>query len=221
MSDTDIHQLDTERQILFVLNENRAALSIEQINEQLISHNISPDSKGIKSFLTYTLRDARRRFIRDGLVYKTKYRYQIMQKGIEYLERTVMVIDPLSNKSTQETVGKILSGLSGDIKLCDPYFDDVAYALLKQNLNSQKLKSIEIIYSKNKIDPSKDYKIGNLSIRLQKKNKIHDRFLIDEKYLYILGTSLNNIGNKLSFIFNLTGYKDMFESIFGNYWNTS
>ena len=170
--------------------------------------------------MTYTLRDARRKFIRDGLVYKTKNRYQIMQNGIDYLERTVMVIDPLSTKSTQETVGKILSGLSGDVKLCDPYFDDVAYALLKQNLNSQKLNSIEIIHSKNKIDPSKNYKIGNLTIRFQKKNKIHDRFLIDEKYLYILGTSLNSIGNKLSFIFNLTGYKDMFEGLFENYWNT-
>ena len=186
-NDIDIYQLDPERQVLFVLNENGAVLSIEEIKDKLIAHSISPGSNKMKSFLSHTLRDRRRKFIQEGLVHKSNNSYQIMQKGIEYLERTVMVIDPLSDKSTQETVGKIFSGLSGDIKLCDPYFDDAAYALLKQHLHPQKLKSIEIIYSNNRIAPSKVYKIGNLKIGLKKKNKIHDRFLIDEKYLYFLG----------------------------------
>ncbi len=218
---TDIHQLDLGRQVLFILNENSGSLSIQEIKDKLIAHDISPETRSMKSFLLYTLGDRRTKFIKNGLVLKTNSTYQIMQKGIDCLKSTVIVIDPAGEKSKQETTGRILSGLSGNIKLCDPYFDDVAYNLIKQHLHSGKVKSIKIIYSTDRIDSVKTYKIGNQTIELKKKKKIHDRFLIDDQYLYFLGASLNSMGEKLSFIFNLTAYKNTFDDIFENMWNKS
>ena len=222
VNDIDIHQLDTERQVLFILNENDTALSAREIKDKLIAHGISPKTKPMKSFLESTLRDKRREFIRDGLVHKDGPGYRIMQKGREYLQSTVIVIDPSGEKSIQETIGEILSSLSGAIKLCDPYFDDKAYQLLSRHLDSEKIKSIKVIHSKDGMDATKNYKIGNHSMEFKKKkNDIHDRFLIDDSHLYVLGTSLNHIGDKLSFIFNLSIYKEKFDSIFQDHWNSA
>ncbi len=220
-NDVDIHQLmDPERQVLFVLNECGGNLSISDIKEKLRAHRISIGTKKMENLLENALRDKRRKLIREGLVCKTKNGYEIMQKGIEYLNSTVTILDPLNESSNQDTVSNIIFNLSGDIKLCDPYFDDTAYALLKKHLNSDKVKSLRVLYNNNRVDATKNYKLKNYSIELKRKKELHDRFVIDDNQLYCLGASLNHIGHKLSFIFNLTVYKDTFNNLFQDYWDT-
>ena len=220
-NDIDIHQLDPQRQVLFVLNNSDKPCSVPEIKEKLIAYGVSPDTREIASLLN-SIRDRRRKFLKDGLVYKDTNGYQIMQKGIEYLKSTVVIVDPAQEgMSTHQTISQIFSGLFGEIKLCDPYFDDKAFSLLENHLDQPKMKSIRIIYSKNRIDSTKNYKIGKYLIELKKKKEIHDRFIIDDNHLYFLGTSLNNIGSKLSFIFNLSIYRNKFDSVFQSYWSSS
>lgn len=220
MSKIDIHQLDPERQILYILNESGASISLLDIGGKLIEHGISTGTKRMNSLLSNTFRDKRGRFMREGWVHKTGKTYKIMQKGIEHLKSTVLVIDPQSGEDKHETIGHLLSTLSGEVKLCDPYFDEKSYGLLKEYCNAKKIKSMQVIFSKGDIDITKSYKIGRHTIDLKKsKSGIHDRFLIDGNCLYLLGTSLNSMGNKLSFIVNLTVYRKTFDDIFQNYWN--
>lgn len=223
MSDTiDIHQLDSQRQVLFLLNEESdGTLPIQEIKAKLIAYGISPETKTMKSFLSQALRDKRRKIFKDGLIYETQNSYKIMQKGIEYLKRTILVIDPSKEGSKYDAIGHIMSTLSGNIKICDPYFDETAYGLLKDWLDPKKINSIKVIYSKSSLDSTKHYKIGSHSLELKKKKDIHDRFVIDDKHLYFFGTSLNSIGKKLSFMFNLTTYKNTFENFFQKYWGKS
>lgn len=215
----DIHQLEPARQVLFILNKAGVGLSVTEIDEALTRYYVSPDTPQMQSFLCHSLRDKRKEFIRDGLVIKRGGRYRIMQKGIEYLNRTIMVINPLSGETSQDTVGRMLSGLCGNIKLCDPYFDDTAYQLLKHNLFPGKIKSVKILHSKDFPGSQAEHKIGNAVVEFSRKGKkLHDRFLLDDKNLYFLGASLNKMSAKLSFIFNLTIYKDKFNKIFDDYW---
>lgn len=214
--DTDIHQLDAKRQVLFVLNEFGDGLSVEQIKESLSSHGISPEERKMKSFLN-SIRDSRREFIRDGFVRKVKNSYHIMEKGKKYLKSTVVVIDPSKGDSSNKQISDVIASLSGDIKICDPYFDTVACELLKNNLDIRKVNSVRVVLRKNGI--KKPCKIGNLELEFVKNTKIHDRFIIDEKNLYVLGASLNNLGDKLSFIFNLFTYRKTFDTIFQSYWS--
>ena len=220
--DIDIHQLDPQRQVLFVLDKSDKPCSVSEIKDKLIAYGVSPDIREIASLLN-SIRDRRRKFLKDGLVYKDTNGYQIMQKGIEYLKSTIVMIDPSQEgMSIHQTIGQIFSGLSGEIKLCDPYFDDKACSLLEYHLDHPKMKSIRIIYSKNGIDDSiKNHKIGKCPIELKKKKEIHDRFIIDDNHLYFLGASLNNIGSKLSFIINLSIYRNKFDSVFQSYWSSS
>ncbi len=219
-NDTDIHQLDSDRQVLFVLNEADSYLSIQEISKKLLEYKISTSTKSMQSFLN-TLRDRRLRFLKNGLIHKDGGRYRVMQKGIEYLKSTVVVINPSSEKSIQETVGHILHTLSGDIKLCDPYFDGATYDLLKSHLCPSRIKSIRVIHNNNRNSSVNSYKIGKHSIKLKRKKGLHDRFMIDDSRLYCFGTSLNHIGNKLSFIFNLTIYRDTFDGVFQDCWDSS
>ena len=216
-SDIDIHQLDPERQVLFVLNNSGTTLSISEIKSKLISYGVSPEKEAMKSYLAYTLADKRRKPIRDGLVYKENGGFRIMKSGVDYLKKTIMVIGPSKDMYTQETVGKVLSDLTGDIKICDPYFDDSAYQLLDHYLSCDRIKSIRVMYSK-RFNPAGLYKIGKHDIQFRKISNLHDRFLIGGNYLYVLGTSLNGIGNGLSFMFNLTVYKDLFDGVFEKSW---
>ena len=211
----DIHQLDAARKVLFVLNAAGRPLCIAEIKKELLALGISPEETMLKKFLAYGLSDARKMFIKDGLVFKEKRTYKIMQRGVEHLQMTVFVIDPNQETGTQKTLQSLFAGLAGDIKLCDPYFDEVACDMLARFLPHEKIRSIQVVCRGNKIDPTKNYKIGKHQIRLFKsKQKIHDRFLLDDANLYLLGASLNHIGGKVSFVFNLSTYKEMFEEMF-------
>lgn len=215
----DIHQLDAKRQVLLILKESRSPLSIAEIRERLLARKVSPVTSEIKGFLSYTLRDLREPPRKDGWVFMDQQKFTIMQKGIEYLENSIFVIDPAHEESTHETLENLFAGVSGDVKLCDPYFDENAYSKLRMLLNPQKINSLKVVYCYKKIDRQKPHVIGRHHISLAKsKQDIHDRFLIDKEHLYIFGTSLNNIGGKLSFVFNLSSQKRVFEGIFEKLW---
>ena len=89
------------------------------------------------------------------------------------------------------------------VEVIDPYVDDKALKIIaKSNKNVRR-----IIYTSSyaKIDETdkelfqKQY--GNLNIII--KDNFHDRFLLNEKEVYLIGSSLNYIGNKLFMIIKI------------------
>ena len=143
------------------------------------------------------------------------------QPSDEAFRSTVIVIDPSKEERTQEPIARIVATLSGAIKLCHPYFDAKAYQLLKRYLQPEKIESIKVIHGSNKIDANQPYRIGRHPIEFRRKQGKHDRFRIDDRHLYVLGTSLNHIGDKLSFIFDLSVYQSKFAAIFQDQWNSA
>lgn len=87
------------------------------------------------------------------------------------------------------------------IQLIDPYIDEVLFTLIKEL--DPKVK-IQVITDKLQGDSEIQYKAlkkerGNLEVRKSKDN--HDRYLIiDYEKVYLLGCSINSIGNKASTI---------------------
>lgn len=98
-------------------------------------------------------------------------------------------------------VKELFSGAKRKIQLIDPYINEVLLALI-QELNPS--VNIQVITDKLQGDSEIQYKAlkkerGNLEIRKSKDN--HDRYLIiDEGKVYLLGCSINTIGNKTSTI---------------------
>lgn len=87
------------------------------------------------------------------------------------------------------------------IQLIDPYIDEVLFTLIKE-LDPK--VNIQVITDKLQGDSEIQYKAlkkerGNLEVRKSKDN--HDRYLIiDYEKVYLLGCSINSIGNKASTI---------------------
>ena len=96
----------------------------------------------------------------------------------------------------------ILKDASNEIIIIDPYADPLFLDLIrniKVNIilitkDSNRLSNIEI----NK------YNSQYHNLEVIRDNSFHDRyFIIDRKYLYLLGSSINNLGNKTSTIVKL------------------
>jgi hypothetical protein len=133
--------------------------------------------------------------------------YQIMQAGIDEVAGSSMAtyIDPDRALSSIRKVEAILSGLTGTVRLCDPYVDGRTLDLLTE---SKKATSIQLLTA-NVNDVSvlmRDIKAfhrqhGNhLEVRIAKTPGLHDRYAIDDIAMMMFGTSLNGIGFKQSFI---------------------
>ena len=89
------------------------------------------------------------------------------------------------------------------IEVIDPYIDDKALKIIaKSNKNIRR-----VIYTSSyaKIDETdkelfqKQY--GNLNVII--KDNFHDRFILNEKEIYLVGSSLNYLGNKLFMIIKI------------------
>ncbi len=133
--------------------------------------------------------------------------YQIMQSGIDEVAGSSMgtYIDPDRALSSIRKVEAILSSLTGDVRLCDPYVDGRTLDLVAE---ARKATSVQLLTANVK-DVSvfqRDIKAfhrqhGNhLQVRIAQGTGLHDRYAIDDVAMLMFGTSLNGIGFKQSFI---------------------
>ncbi len=102
----------------------------------------------------------------------------------------------------------MLGDLRGDIRVCDPYVDGATIDMLTHfdQAKSIRLLSMNI---KDKGGIARDAKAfiaehgKPLEIRLGPKGHLHDRYVIHNDGMLLVGTSLNSIGLKQSFVASL------------------
>jgi hypothetical protein len=156
------------------------------------------------------------------------WNYQILDEGIQKLSSSSksLLIDPLNSVQATIHLHDILKSLSGDIKICDPYFDykslEHLHAISYKNSISILTYNIKDSGTLKRLLQSYQTEKYNITIKVASNPILHDRYIIDDKKLFLLGTSLNGIGKKQSFII------DMSENIrlstlqyFNNTWNIS
>lgn len=190
---------------------------------QVIEINTSPQA------VRYALNNLPR-----GLVNKNKSYYKIMEKGRKKLFENLDENNEIYIKSDSQfsskyiLANKVLNKLSGDIKICDPYINPRIFDIL---LNIDKNIKIKILTASIEDKPTgnfnrtlNDFKNEgyNIEIRKYDKSKIHDRYIIDNNCMWIVGHSLKDLGNKECFIFE-TGkdLRDAVDNVFNRRWKNS
>jgi hypothetical protein len=169
-------------------------------------------------------------------VHKGTAGYKLMQSGIDQLlpqnnKQGVVLIkanQPFTSRSI--LLKDIFTGMNGDIKICDPYFDSATLDFVCRNFNKKtnisflttsKVKDIPRGSLKSQLNELK--KEGySIEVRIYTSSDIHDRYIINKGIFWLSGTSLNGIGNKESFLVELG--KDTAESMtstFNNRWKAS
>ena len=211
----DIHTLkDLKYQVLYVLY-SEGQKSIKEISDILINkHKISTSPQRVKNLF-----QAKSPIIKDRLVHHHKKGgYEIMQKGIDLLQETVICIDPQNDSSTAQSMKDIFSRMSGVVNILDPYFDDEALNRLSKWIHKD-IKKVRIIVERKSLEKLDKNSLGDIELEVRFLRGIHDRCVFDDKNCFYLGTSINHIGNKLSFIFRMNNllsfFKDKFEEIWG------
>ena len=217
----DIHALGNSRDqvLLVLLNHAGEILSISNIQEVLVSeYKISiHDVKEVHNILQ---KDSF--LLKNRLVHKHKNGYEIMRKGIDYLNETIIFIDPQNQSTTVQSIVNIFQKMSGTVRIMDPYFDKTAVEKLEHWVH-ERIKSIEII-----TEHAKGLKKTDLSglkssktIEVRTSKKIHDRYIFNDNHLFYFGTSLNSIGSKQSYIFDMSNQLPHFQSQFNTNWSKS
>lgn len=144
----------------------------------------------------------------DGIKY-----YEIMASGREYVmskEKTettsLYYFEPEKKYSSKRILSNdILLNLNGVLKIVDPYIGTRTLDILSHVSNNiQFITRMDLLKSTQRnrmVREIKDYKSENhnIEIRDYKNNDLHDRYIVSDDYLVILGHGFKDLGNKESF----------------------
>ena len=135
-------------------------------------------------------------------------RYSIMAKGRDALlssfRHSVLVIQPEKALSGIRALEEVFARLQGEIRICDPYVDSKTLDFLTAIPKTSRIRLLTV----NLQDVGRlrrDFKAynrerGNLEIRVATGSKLHDRYIISDNTMYLVGQSLNGIGSKQTFV---------------------
>lgn len=169
-----------------------------------------------------------------GNVNKNTKGYKLMDKGKNELTKFDAEREKLKNMETiliepgkpfttkHEIIKDILKDQVGEIRICDPYVDFATLSFVHQNFSNK--NPIKILTTTINDKPQgtiaqglKDLKTEgfNIEIRIYTSSILHDRYIIDDKHLWVSGNSFNGIGTKESFISKMS--EDFRQSMLSTY----
>lgn len=154
---------------------------------------------------------------KESLCHKKNHGYMIMKSGQDKLLklmniRRVTLFAHGKPVSARIELEKIFSQMSGIIRICDPYVDEGTLDIIYKQFADKKIE-IRLLTTQIKGEPqfkrylgkiNSEYPEIELEIRKLKKGVLHDRYIIDNSNFWLSGNSLNHLGNKESFIAELS-----------------
>lgn len=136
-----------------------------------------------------------------------RWQFKLMRDGEDHLTKagaSIVVIDPSQAVQAVRSLHDFLSSLSGVVRVCDPYLD----AATIEHLDACPANVVIRFLTKNIKDSGTLRRLlaacqtqgRSLEIRVAGSAALHDRYIIDDKLMLILGTSLNGFGKKQCFV---------------------
>ena len=167
--------------------------------------------------------------------------YEIMKPGKEYLlslQKSDLVNAFYFEPDTKYTAKRLLtdqvfSGLTGNIKIVDPYCSERTLDILAdlKDRPTKVLMRLENIRDREKgkfLRAVADFKTENpnMEFRTYPNTDIHDRYIISENKVTLIGHNLKDLGAKESFaiILDRQYYSEIYEALNTNFtsrWNSS
>jgi hypothetical protein len=136
-----------------------------------------------------------------------RWEYSLLAAGALRLRRkvgAVSIVDPAAPIPAIISLHAMIGELRGTIRICDPYVDattiehlDACADGVSVSLLSTKLKDDGTF---RRLAAAFNTRGRTLQIRRSATGKLHDRYMIDDSKLLILGTSLNGFAKKHSFV---------------------
>lgn len=154
--------------------------------------------------------------------------FAILKAGVDRVSlppTSISFVDPAKAVQAVVTLHELLGSCQGIVRVCDPYLDDITMQHLDACIHATELRML----TRNVRDSGVTRSIHAafrtqgrpLQVKIVGANVLHDRYIIDDKRMLILGTSLNGFGKKQCFV--IEAGSDMRRSllpVFDGHWAT-
>ena len=223
--------LDMALWVLCVAKEKlgQKRLTAEQIASTIIdAEEISITDKSITNALNRAL-DKVHRYYENGDTY-----YEIMKPGKDYLlslRKTDLVDAFYFEPDTRYTAKRLMknqvfSGLTGSLKIIDPYCSERTLDILAslKNRPTKVLTKLENLRERDKgkfVRDVADFKTENPNVEFRDypNADIHDRYIISEDKVTLIGHSMKDLGAKESFavVLGREYYREIYDALNDNF----
>jgi hypothetical protein len=158
---------------------------------------------------------------------KKKRVYQIMQAGIDHVEGTresVLFIEPEKALTRTRELQELIGTKAGILKICDPYLAPRSLDLLTGLPSAREVRILTDHVDKPDIVRRDAKTLAKelgvpVEVRRAPSRVLHDRYIIDDTSMVMLGTSLNGIGSKQSMIVTVgQDLRGMADAAFDGIW---
>ncbi len=161
-----------------------------------------------------------------------KKRFSLMRAGRERLKNRardlVLVIDPAQPYKAFESIAGWLGSFAGKVRICDPYFDKESLPSLDQLSSASEVHYL----TAQRRDAKRALRVGayrayraqhpKVEVRERSEKDLHDRYIIDDHEMFLVGTSLNGLGKKQAFIVRMgEDIRAQMLSDFGEKWRSA
>jgi hypothetical protein len=227
----DVHSLNDERlQVLWVLAAAKRGPEVQGLSANAISE-ILRDGCGIamsRQRVAGILQSETRCVARQGN--SNPPRYLIMRYGEDELLGSgfrPMFIDPSQALTSIRAVEQLFGELQGNVRVCDTYVDSrtIDYLALSSAASSVRLLTENIQDNsrfKRDLGAFAKQHMVPLEVRAATPGQFHDRYVLHDNGMYLLGSSLKDIGKKQSIIVTLpTDFSREMSKAFERLWATA
>jgi hypothetical protein len=133
--------------------------------------------------------------------------FSLMAEGDGRLgaSRPVVLVDPSRALQEVRELEGILSTLRGAVRICDPYLDSRTLDFIGGMASATSVKLLtERVSDAPKVERELKVVVKQLGapieVRVASKGILHDRYILHDGGMLVLGTSLNSFGMKQSFV---------------------
>ncbi len=136
-----------------------------------------------------------------------RWEFSILRQGEEKLlkaEAPILFVDPAQALQATVSLHNFFSTLTGVIRVCDPHIDhrtvehlDACNPSLEVRLLTRQLHDENRL---RRVLAAANIQGRNLTVKVAAGAPLHDRYVIDDSQMLILGASLNGFGKKQCFV---------------------
>ncbi len=156
-----------------------------------------------------------------------KWRFGILRAGenrVAVPPSSILFVDPSKAVQAVLDLHGLLSNSRGVVRICDPYFDNVSLQHLDACSSASEIRVLTRNIKDNGALRALHSAFGTqgrtVNIRVVGANVLHDRYILDDSGMKILGTSLNGFGKKQCFVIAAgSDMKNAMLSVFDGHWS--
>lgn len=226
----DFHTLDPLDQVLRLIYFHAVAEGRESVNTaeliRLFAFSGIRTPNNLPKLLAYLCGKGAKLLSSDGEFSLRREVRKEIDEELGAAKSSVLFIDPTQAVKATLSLHDFLSKLKGTARVCDAYLDNttlehlhaigpaVPVHLLTKNVkDTGTLRRLAVAWKSEG---------RTLEIRVAGAAPLHDRYIIDDAQMVILGTSLNGFGKKQCFIIQAgPDLRLMVLPVFDNLWNAA